>query len=70
MDENNFAIMEKRGYFVRDNALWVGEVLDGTIDKSTVRQLDLFGDDSSLLKEARNAVEILHQDVQDQFKEK
>jgi hypothetical protein len=70
IDEDHLAIMEERGYFVRDQALWVADVVDGTLDKTTSRQLDLFDRDSALLKEARNAVEILHQDVQDQFKEK
>jgi hypothetical protein len=67
IDENKLAIMEHRGYFVRDNALWVGDLVDGEIDKTTVRPLDLFNRDSSLLKEARSAVELLHQDVKDRF---
>lgn len=67
IDPNNLAIMEKRGYFVRDRALWVGDLVDGEIDKTTIRPVDLFSRDSGLLKEARSAVELLHQDVKDRF---
>lgn len=63
-------IDDKRGYFVRDGALWMVDVVaegdDGyNLVKESARPVDLMKVDSSLLKEVMAAVDTLHDDYDD-----
>jgi hypothetical protein len=65
-DDYRIAVIDdKRGYFVRDNALWMVEVEDEELVKSTARPIDLMTVDAELLKEAMAAVDTLHSDFKD-----
>lgn len=65
-DDYRIAVIDdKRGYFVRDNALWMVEVKDEELVKSTARPVDLMTVDAALLKEAMAAVDTLHEDFKD-----
>jgi hypothetical protein len=55
-------VNDTHGFFVRDSALWIAEVDDLTVVKSTARPLDLMTVDAALLKEAMTAVDFLHSD--------
>lgn len=65
-DDYRIAVIDDaRGYFVRDNALWMVEVQDEELVKSTARPVDLMTVDAALLKEAMAAVDTLHSDFSD-----
>jgi hypothetical protein len=53
---------EKRGYFLRDEALWGVELKNRVMIKSTAKQIDAISIPLSLLEEVTRAVDALNSD--------
>lgn len=51
---------ETRGFFMRDGALWICEVLDGALLKTTAKPIDMYNEPN--LKEVLDVVEALTDD--------
>jgi hypothetical protein len=60
-------IDDETGYYVKDGALWIVEVKDDEVVKSTARPVDLFNIDEVKLKEVMAAVDALNTDLHDMF---
>lgn len=65
-DPNKIVVMDDtRGYFIRDDALWVCEIKDDDVLPATARPVDLIHMDAQNLREVMAAVDTLNTAVDD-----
>lgn len=69
-DDYKIVVMEDtRGYFIRDDALWVCDVEDETVKHASARPVDLLTIDAANLKEVMAAVDTLNTSAEDLLEE-